>query len=48
MYSFSTNDKIQILQVDDLLTPLENQKIIKEIEQFREDGSSNFIIDLSQ
>ena len=47
MYSFSTNDSIQILQVDDLLNPLENQKIIKEIEQLIEDGSSNFIIDLS-
>ena len=47
MYSFSSNDSIQILKVDDLLNPLENQKIIQEVEQFIEDGSSNFIVDLS-
>ena len=38
MYSFSSNDTIQVLKVDDLLNPLENQKIIKEIEQFIENG----------
>ena len=47
MYSFSSNDSIQILKVDDLLNPLENQKIIQEVEQYIEDGSSYFIVDLS-
>ena len=47
MYSFTSNNTIQILHVDDLLNPLENQKIIQEVEQFIENGYSNFVVDLT-
>ncbi len=46
MYSFVEKNKVQILQVDNLLDALDNQKIIAEIEDLIQQKYINFIIDL--
>lgn len=46
-YSFSVNNDIQILQVDNLLNPLDNQEIIRSVEDKIKENFCEFIIDLS-
>lgn len=47
-YSFSTINDVEILRVDNLLNPLDNQKIIQKIEKKIQDSSNTFIVDLSE
>lgn len=47
-YSFSITNNVEVLQVDDLLNPLDNQEIIKEIEVKIQAGSTVYVVDLSE
>ncbi|MFK7799302.1 MAG: STAS domain-containing protein [Aureispira sp.] len=47
-YSFSSTNNIEVLQVDDLLNPLDNQEIIKEIEEKIQTGATVYVVDLSE
>lgn len=46
-YSFSENNGVEILSVDDLLNPLDNQEIIREVEEKIQASSNIFVVDLS-
>lgn len=45
-YSFIEHSGIQILKVDDLLNPLDNQEIIRDVEDKIKEGFSEFVVDL--
>lgn len=47
-YSFSENNGVEILRVDSLLNPLDNQEIIKEVEAKIQASSNTFVVDLSE
>jgi len=47
MYSFKEKNNIQILDVDDLLNPTDNQKIIEEVQGRIDGGQLDFIINLA-
>lgn len=47
-YSFSEQNRVQILQVDSLLNPLDNQEIVKAVEDKIKENYCEFIIDLNQ
>lgn len=47
-YSFSVKDDINILKVDDLWNPEENQDLIATIEMKIEKGEVNYIIDFAE
>ncbi len=47
-YSFSTQDDIQILKLDDLWNPVENDQLVKEVEQRIVKGQSSYLIDFSE
>ncbi|MGH1338247.1 MAG: STAS domain-containing protein [Aureispira sp.] len=45
-YSFSESNGVEILRVDNLLNPLDNQEIIKVIEEKIKASSNTFVVDL--
>ncbi|WP_264790355.1 STAS domain-containing protein [Aureispira anguillae] len=47
-YSFSKKNDIQILHVDNLLNPLDNQEIIRAVEDKIQENFCEFIVDLDQ
>jgi anti-sigma B factor antagonist len=47
-YSFSTTNNVEVLQVDDLLNPMDNNAIIKEVEEKIQAGSTVYLVDLSE
>ncbi|WMX15695.1 MULTISPECIES: STAS domain-containing protein [unclassified Aureispira] len=47
-YTFLEKNGVQILQVDNLLNPLDNQEIIRAIEEKIEASYTEFIVDLEQ
>ncbi|MBL4648659.1 MAG: STAS domain-containing protein [Aureispira sp.] len=47
-YSFSEKDGVQILSVDNLLNPLDNQEIIRAVEDKIEAKFTEFVVDLEQ
>ena len=47
-YSFSEKQGIQILVVDNLMNPLENQAIIKVVENKIKENNLEYIVDLSK
>ncbi len=47
-YSFLEKNGVQILQVDNLLNPLDNQEIIRAVEEKIKASCTEFIVDLDQ
>lgn len=47
-YTFLEKNGVQILQVDNLLNPLDNQEIIRAVEDKIEANFSEFVVDLEQ
>lgn len=47
-YSFLEKDGVQILNVDNLLNPLDNQEIIRAVEDKIEAKFTEFVVDLDQ
>ena len=47
-YSFTEKFNIQILQVDSLLNPLDNQEIIRAVEEKIKENCLEFIVDLGK
>lgn len=45
-YSFSESNGVEILRVDNLLNPLDNQEIIKAVEEKIQASSTTFVVDL--
>lgn len=45
---FSEQLKIQIIRVENLLSPVENQEIVDAVSNLIHEGKNNFIIDLSK
>lgn len=48
MHTFSAQDNIQILAVDSLIDPTDNQVIIEEVQQLIQEGCHYFVVDLAQ
>lgn len=46
-FSFTENNGVQIIQVDNLLNPLDNQEIIQAVEEKIKAQSIEFVVDLS-
>ncbi len=47
-YAIHEHEAIQVVQVNDLLNELENKIILKEVKERMENGSNEFIVDLSE
>ncbi len=47
MYSIETQGEVQILKIDDLWNPLENQKLVETIAGLIEEGKKHYILDFS-
>jgi anti-sigma B factor antagonist len=47
-YTFSEKDGVQILKVDNLLNPLDNQEIIRAVEDKIETSFTEFVVDLDE
>jgi anti-sigma B factor antagonist len=45
-YSFSVVNDVTVLQVDNLLNPLDNQQIIEAVEDKIQTGTNTFVVDL--
>ena len=46
-YTLSTNNDVQILRIDDLWNPEENQKLVEEISNLIAEDKKDFIIDFT-
>ncbi len=46
MYSFEEINGVQVLKVDNLLNPIDNQEIIEKVQNLISEGFSNYVINL--
>jgi anti-sigma B factor antagonist len=46
-YTLTTNNDVQILHIDDLWNPLENQNLVEEISILIAEGKKDFVIDFT-
>jgi len=47
-YSIETQEEIQVLSVDNLISEFENRQILEEVKDIIETGANRFVIDLSK